>query len=639
MLVVIDIETKAGPLPTTFPPKLAEDMALDALRNEITLIAWETDQGQRGIETSVDQLNKLIPTWRAQGAKFGGHNFKFDLRTLITKGALFSPADLNEDSMLQARANPNKIPEVWLANYEAKRKLKNEMLEESTHRKSGIHGLKTLAPYVLGVEPFWETADHANAEYAAKDATYTLRLIQKQAPMLDQVGAQEFYRTLIGWSQMFLSAELKGLRLNEELMDLKWEESKGLHSAAETELKTLWQDPISFLEGRNKDELRGKYMGMAEAALIKPSKKPKDPLKVKEKYDALFEAALEKLEPFNLDSPSQIKWVMKDFYGLNIDNMDGDESTGKEVLHKLSDEGRQDAKAMLSYREHSKLLTAFFPSYKALAYEGRLHPSFHLATARTGRTSSSLPNVQQVPGDLHDLIIPSPGRKFICKDYDNGEPLLIAYLTECPILCDIMLKGESFHDHNVISMYELDVKPDQVKTLYPFERALAKETGLSLLYGAGTGRLMAIAQKAGRPLTERQARNIFNRFKEKYKEVFKYKKELDKRLEMGDIVTNLLGRKYKIDDKHDVHMKGFNTLVQGSLSDLLVHSCYNITQQAPHLDFLASIHDEVIFEVDQSLAAEAEKLVDASLTRWTLNTKYGTIKLKTSGGIFDHWKH
>lgn len=629
MLVVIDIETKDGQNADILPDRLKDKAALITHLSEITQIAWSAEDGDEGVVQSAEELKPKLVQWRAKGATFGGHNFKFDLGKMIFDGLEFTSKDLGDDSMLMALTLPNKLPEDYLRNYESQR-----LMAGKHHRKSGIHGLKTLAPYHLGVEPFWESADHNNAEYALTDARYTLRLILKLRKDLEALGYTRFYQKLLVWSRMYLDAELRGVKLNLDLMPSLEATASQEMSVAKENLETLWAEGISHIQNEYIQKIKAKYAAMLEKALSKS----KNHVKTAEKYKALEEAAINKLPPFNMASPSQLGRLLKDQLNLDITALDGDESTGKEVLQRLADEGAPGIKDLLVYRGSSKLLTSFFPSYRALQFEGRLHPKFNLDGTRTGRLSSSLPNLQQTSKKLRSLIIPSTGYSMICKDYDNGEPLLLAYASECPVLCDIMLKGDSFHRVNCNIMFGIDESKSALKANYPIEYDIAKTCGLAFIYGAGINMLQMICQKYGRPISDQEARRLHGTFKEIYAKVFQFKAKIDKKLLSGQAVENLLGRPYMLSDPKDVALKGLNTYIQGSLSDLLVQSTYDIITTRPDIHLLGTIHDEVIFETPSD-AAEAEAFIDHHMTKYSLTTKLGTIKLKTSGGVVPHWDH
>src|SRR5690606_17483037 len=102
----------------------------------------------------------------------------------------------------------------------------------------------------------------------------------------------------------------------------------------------------------------------------------------------------------NYSSPQQMSWLLKDYLKLDITDPQGEESTSKAVLNKLAATGREDIRAYLDWREADKVLTMYLPTYRELQVEGIIHPSFNLTGTRTGRTSSSAPNLQQVPPKL-----------------------------------------------------------------------------------------------------------------------------------------------------------------------------------------------------------------------------------------------
>lgn len=637
LLVVIDIETAPG---EGFESH--EDAALDHHRNRITQIAWTDTTGVGGVVQSIDKLNELIAIWRPYNPTFGGHNFKFDLKTLITKGAHLSSADYTHDSMLQAVALYDKIPTKWLADYEEQRIAINKAARKEIHRKAGQYSLKSLAPYRLGVDPFWEAADHNDAAYALKDAQHTLDLITEHNKLLISHQCAPFYNDkLMRWARLFLDAELHGLPIDLDLMAIKQQQSEQLAVEADISLRQQWKGAEIAYLNQQESQLATMYIQMCTQAIERSPKAQQNPGPTKARYDTLYAKARTKLEPLNLDSPTQLKWVLKDYFGFDVTTVEGDESTGKSVLNKLAEDGNADVATLLTYRKHSKLLKAFYPSYKAMQVEGSLYPSFNLNGARTGRISCSSPNIQQVPSDLHNLFVAKPGYKLVCYDLSNIEPMLIAYLTECPILCDLMINNKSFHDANVITMFNADCSIDDVKKLYPNERKLAKTVGLALLYGAGPTRIEQTALQAGMPFTQSHSRDVYNRFKKRYSHIYEYKKHLDRRLEEGEPITNLLGRQFVIADKSDVYMKGFNTLIQGSGSDILIESACRVQEQASHLDsqFLAAIHDEMIFHVKESDAPALDANIHEVINSYKLPTQYGDIQLKVEGGIFDYWKH
>lgn len=629
MRIAIDIETAPGRGYEDY-----EDAALDHHRNQITQIAYATSTGEYGAVKTVAELNKKIAEWRPHNPIFVGHNFKFDLKTLIEKGAHLTPDDYHNDTMLQAVANPNKVPDSYLQWYAAERSKLNAILGTDQHRSAGKHSLKVLAPYLLKVAPFWETADHNDSEYAIKDAKYTLALDELQRNLLKELGVLEFYeKKLMRWARMILRAELNGIRIDLDL--LAKEHADGIYQAAKAKdtLLELWATPMAEYKEKEARALRAHYTELCNNALVKS----KNPAKTIARYDGLFTKALAKLESFNIDSPSQIMWLFRDHYKLDVTTFEGDESTGKSVLEKL---GKTDpgAKALLDYRKQNKLNTSFFPTYGEMHWDGKIYTNFNLGNARTGRTTSDNPNLQQVPGHLHKLFIADPGKKLLCYDLSNIEPILIAYLTECPELTHLLLSGGNFHDNNAKVFFNLDIPADEIKTKYPTHRKIAKELGLLLLYGGGKRRIMESAQKYGMAISEYDAQLMFEKFRSTYQTIYNFKRQLDRRMESGETNTNLLGRKYRIENPEDVYMKAFNTMIQGSASDLLLEWGARFLDLTPEAQPLLFIHDEVVMQVPENNAEILASRLVGLLDLFVLNTPFGRIKLKAEGGVSDYWR-
>jgi DNA polymerase-1 len=416
---------------------------------------------------------------------------------------------------------------------------------------------------------------------------------------------------------------------------------------AKAKLDQYWSNAYDQYLFNQWEALKENYDSKASAAILRLKPKAlRDPIKaaaqfeervqrIRTRYQRLFDAARASCEPFNLDSPVQMAWLLRDHLGYDITNFEGEESTGVEVLERLAAEGKEDVKQLLEYREGSKLVTAFFPSYREMAWEGRIHATFMLGRTRTGRTASSSPNLQQVPGHIRDIFVADPGHSFIIRDYSGIEPVVIAYYSQDPILCDLLInRGGNFHSFNTPAFFPyVDCPMEEVKALFPKERDAAKELGLMLLYGGGWRRIKICMMKRGFKVSDAECRDRYEAFKELYQGVYDFKlKSLDPLLASGKAVTNLLGRKLRV-SKDDVHMKGLNTLVQSSASDLLLHSSYKIACSSFGLPRLW-VHDEVLV----SARKPAENAIDAIMTSYKLPTPYGNLPLKVEGHVAKYWK-
>ena len=633
MLLAIDIETAPAKGFETY-----DRAALDHNRNRISLIAtYDGTVGRTFRE--IGDFNRYLATLHVS-TRYVFHNAKFDLKTLVHQGAAVSVDSLHEDTSLMGLALPDKIPDAWMVQYGVRRREANKLAGTNVHRDAGPNSLKTLAPYHLGVAPFWEVADHDNEEYAIKDAKYTWMLHGVLKEKLEAAGAYEFYtKHLLPWARMIMRAEQRGVAIDNELMDSMEAKTKVEMVSVSSQLDETWAGAHRAYHELLVAQERERYDGMRTIALDKlKNPTPERVAHTSQRYDKLCEKSLTTVPAkINLNSPDQLSWLLRDHLKLDIETFKGDkESTGKPVLQRLAGT-RPDVRLFLQYRAHNKLLTSFFPTYREMQVRGVVHGSFNIDIARTGRLTSSDPNLQQVPGALHALFRARPNHKLICYDLSAIEPTVIAYLTECPVLCDLLISGGNFHSNNVRVFLGIDATDAEVKEHYPNERKLVKEVALSLFYGAGSERIRETGMKYGFTWSKQETRQMHQRFKERYETVFRYKRELDRVLEQGGTMQNVLGRILRIPDPANVYMQGFNTLVQSSASDMLLDAARRACDAHEGLHPLLFVHDEFISEVREEEATDADKVVKGAMEAFKLPTSYGMVPVVAEGGVHGYW--
>lgn len=574
--------------------------------------------------------------------QFVFHNGKFDMKMLRFHGVPIPLEQWAHDTCLMATASYEKIPAEWLEYYERERKHLNKSRRGNSHRKAGQHSLKTLAPYFLKVPKFWEAEDHDNDEYVLKDAEYTYHLHKFFTGELARQETNRFYENcLMPWAKMFLEAEERGVQLDMALVESGSEIAEREAAAVKKKLDEMWQPAYRAYQEMEIGHInRNLAEKLAEIEGRDKSRKQRDAWQRKalESSEAAIAAAPNEV---NLDSPAQLKWLLKTHLGLNITALDGRESTDAEVLERLANEGREDVALLLKYREQQKLASTYYPSYKELSHNGVLHGNFNLDIARTGRTTSSNPNLQNQPGALHRLFIARPGYKLITKDLGAIEPTLIAYYSEDQALCDVIMSGKDFHGFNTNAIFEQKWDHATIKKEKKMERDAAKELGLAVLYGAGRNRARICLTKRGYHWSEDRCSAAVDRLRNAWPGVTAFKKALDAKAEKGEPITNLFGRKRKFANAEDVYMQAFNSIIQGSGSDLLLKSIQKIIAEfrTKNIDghFLMSVHDETIFEVPADRAQEADEIITRNMTSYDLETKWGKIPLKVEGSINDYW--
>jgi DNA polymerase I-like protein with 3'-5' exonuclease and polymerase domains len=632
--IALDIETAPAPEWAAFP-----DAALDANRSVLSLLAISGVAGGMCLRETSDLLC-------AAPYSFVTHNGKFDFKKILRDGAPLTLDNYGDDTMLMAVALTEKIPDEWLADYAAERKRRNEAAGKSIHRAAGKYSLKTLAPFFLGVEPFWEVADHDDESYALTDTHHTAALAVRLTALLKERGGWEFYKEcLLPWSKMLLEAELRGVMLDFDLLERFEGEYSAKALSSEQSLREIWAPQYTAYLDNKHEEVRETYSAKKATAISKL--RAKTPLEMAMKaektgmrYEEMARAASMKIKPLSLASPTQLKWLLKESLGLDVTTFDGeDESTGKAVLERLAGQDVPGVTELLAYRQASKLTTAFFPAYREMAYEGAIHCSFNLNGTRTGRLSSSSPNLQQISKKIMGLFKARDGYRFVYRDVSAIEPRLIAYTTECKKLCDIFLRGTDFHSENVRTMLGIQEEDAVIKAKYGKERDLVKEVGLALMYGAGAGRIEECAAKRGFRWTYKECKEKYNRFKGEYTEVWRYKENLEDEIRRGALIENVLGRPLSFDPER-LHMQSLNTLIQSGGSDVLLESVRRAKIKAGEAGVetfpLLFIHDAAVLETPTDEAPYVYDLLGETIAEWELPTRYGAIPLKSEGKVCEH---
>jgi DNA polymerase I-like protein with 3'-5' exonuclease and polymerase domains len=650
MIVSLDIETKCNV--SGCPGTIDKcDHALNPHYSDISCIGlWTPEPNPGNVFRNLGEFKSWLIGHPE--AKFVGHNLKFDIKHLRAKGINISSAQYAEDTQIMSAVSLTKVSPEYMAWYSAAREKKNKEIGRTggTHRAARGNSLKVLAPYFLKVEPFWENPkDHDSDEYVLKDCEYTYRLYEFFQAKLKEEGLTEFYQQLMSWTRMLTEAEIKGIKIDMDLVASKHSEASQKAVELEVKLASEWAAHLIAYNQLQKDKIRDKYHLMYQAAKTKRRAKKQSIDEIAEmelhlKYKKMREKAEAKdIEPFNFASPTQLKWLFKERLGLDITNFKDEESTGKEVLNRLTSEGHGDVALFLEYRKYSKLNTAFYPSYKEMQFDNTIHCNFNPTGTRTGRLSSSGPNLQQVPGDLHQLFIARPGYKLITRDLSAIEPCLVAYYTQDPILCDLLIKGEHFHTQNAKVMFDLDrtLTKAQVKEQFPRELAVAKTVGLAVIYGAGPFRVQQTGMQQGFNWHIGFCKEAVERLKYEYQTAFEFKQGLDN-YAVDHPIETLFGRKHRYEDPSEIYMKAFNTLIQSTASDLLLAASYRAqeTMKLNNWDCYALlwVHDEIVFECKEEKAIEAAGLIDFHLTSKLLPTPYGQIPLKVEGKISDKWE-
>lgn len=236
---------------------------------------------------------------------------------------------------------------------------------------------------------------------------------------------------------------------------------------------------------------------------------------------------------------------------------------------------------------------------------GRIHTTFHLTGAATGRLSSSDPNLQNIPirGEdgraIRTAFVPERGWRMLSADYSQIELRLLAHLADDPGLKAAFLAGEDVHRATASRMFGVaarDVTPDL--------RGKAKAINFGIIYGMGAQRLAA---ETGVSLAE--AEGFIEAYFRAYPRVKAYEEETVASARRLGYVTTMLGRRRLLPDLTDddprlrssAERVAVNTPIQGTAADLIKLAMVRIDRRLRAERFearmLLQVHDELDFEV------------------------------------------
>ena len=516
-----------------------ETTGLDPRKDRILGLGYHQSDTNEGFLTKPEEIQAFLNNCVEDNIWLIWQGGKFDQVFLLQNTGILHPNTF--DTLLAASILPKRPPNLKLDT------LVSHYFKIPPYKEQEL--LKDM-----GAVPI-ETVK----EYCLTDCKYTMMVARHLYPQILEQNLWSFYsEVLLPISSMLAEVEHKGMAIDREALSQQF-------IKLSLEIENL------------KDSLRIKHQ-----ALIGP-----------------WEAANPK-KKFNFNSPKQVLWLVKEQLKLPCKNTKGKESTQSDVLEKYVDE-HEVIRDILDLKEKIKLNGFLADWEKGLDTKGRLHTHYNLDIARTGRLSSSDPNLQQVPrGPTRSLFIAKDkDHSLVIIDYAQIEPRIVAHYSEEPVLLQAFRDDDDFYSVVLIQMLDLKYTPQELKNTKPELRALAKTISLAILYGIGPSKLAAFMSKGlKKSIGYRQAcsyiegyfRNIpgFAAMRDRFQQ---------EALDTGKVV-NLLGRPvYMLPE--EVYHKAVNRQIKSSASDLCCYSQLKLKEQIKEMDaaLIHLVHDEVIYEV------------------------------------------
>ena len=480
-----------------------------------------------------------------------GHNIKYDLNVLTRYGIDVTPID-----------------DTMVLSFDLDAGKRNHGMDELalTHLGHSCIAFKDVCGSGKNQLRFNQVELKTATAYAAEDADVTLRLWHALKPRLSAEQATRVYervdRPLI---PVLARMEMRGIKVDrEELARMSAEFSDGI-AALEIEIH-----------------------GLAG-------------------------------EQFSVGSPKQLGEVLFGKMGLKggKKGKSGDYSTDVTVLERLADDGVEIARKVLDWRQLSKLKSTYTDALQQQINPktGRVHTSYSLTGAQTGRLSSNDPNLQNIPirseagRRIRQAFVAEPGNVLLSADYSQIELRLAAHMADVPALKDAFANGEDIHARTAQELFG-EVNRDT--------RGRAKTINFSLLYGISR---WGLAGRLGIPADEAQA--MIDRYFERFPGINRYISQTQQMAREMGFTETLFGRKThfpRITSQNQTERAGseraaMNAPIQGTSADIIKRAMVRMEPallQAglPNVRMLLQVHDELVFELPEGDVAAACPIIE-----------------------------
>lgn len=323
---------------------------------------------------------------------------------------------------------------------------------------------------------------------------------------------------------------------------------------------------------------------------------------------------------FNINSPKQLAEILFVDLAIPTDNIKKNKtgfSTASTELEKLR--AAYPIIALIEeYRELAKLKNTYIDVLPGMvAADGRLHTTYDQAVAATGRLSSNDPNLQNIPirtewgKRMREGFIAAPGNVFVGADYSQIELRIAAHLSGDVTMIQAFENNEDIHRTTAAVVH--GIQPEQVTDLM---RREAKVLNFGIIYGMGA---FGLAQAA--KIDQKAASEFIKGYLKKFSGVAKYMEDMKAFVKEHGYVETELGRRRSLPEiesgnialVRSAERMAINMPIQGLAADIMklamLDSRALLERYAGQAALLLQIHDELIFEVDETISRDfAEEL-------------------------------
>ncbi len=332
---------------------------------------------------------------------------------------------------------------------------------------------------------------------------------------------------------------------------------------------------------------------------------------------------------FNINSPKQLGEVLFDKLKLTAKGLKktsgGARSTRESELLKLSGEHKIIGH-ILSYRELQKLLSTYIDVIpKMVGADGRLHTNLNQTGTTTGRMSSSNPNLQNIPVKegagmlIRNGFIAEKGHSLVAFDYSQIEIRVLAELSGDETLVNIFKEGKDIHANVAARVF--GVSEDEVTKNM---RRQAKVINFGIIYGMGVN---ALRENLGS--TREEAQSFYNQYFETFPAISSYFEKVKAEAKKFGYTKTLFGRRRMFSGiksripyvRAQAERMAMNAPLQGTAADIMKIATIQADKAiedgrlGENTHLLLSVHDELIYEVENNSIEVAVKLIKNAMEK------------------------
>ncbi len=347
-------------------------------------------------------------------------------------------------------------------------------------------------------------------------------------------------------------------------------------------------------------------------------------------------------EEFNINSTQSLAKILFEKLGLPAKKKTkSGYSTNAQVLESLFDK-HPIVPDVLEYRKLTKLYSTYVVGLiNEIKSDGRIHSVFKQTETRTGRISSTEPNMQNIPvrtalgREMRKFFVAKDGYMLVDADYSQIELRILADMSGDSEMIDAFNSGKDIHSMTASKVFKIpiDELPQDV-------RSRAKAINFGIVYGIGA---FSLARNIGASVSE--ASDYINDYFKTYRGVKKFMDETVKKAEENGYVTTMFGRRRELPELNakNRNVRAFgeraamNAPIQGTAADIIkiamIRVFNRIKEECLDAKVILQVHDEIILEASEKDADRALKILCEEME----NTVKLKVKLEAQGAAAKSW--